>query len=336
MSGQATTFASTSSFARQRWVHRPSKERAKNGRVACVLVAVWFASAAHAGGITLSPEAAQALDEIYAGDSDAGIRIAHAIEQGQPESPLGYLLEGEAEWWKTYCAASGIKRGEFDAWNRAKEPEDDARFALADKAIALARARLAQSETAEMHVYTGLGFAHKARLYGLREERRNIARAGVAGRSEFLRALELDPDMADATAGVGLYNYHVDALSTFAKILRVVMRIPGGSKQEGIRQMAIGAERGVFFAVDARFYLATNLRTFDERFEDALSFTQPLIARYPRNAIFLLLAGNLNLELGRNAEAAEYFNAALDSTDSDPNCAARVRELANSFLASRD
>ena len=74
-----------------------------------------------------------------------------------PIIPLGYLLEGEALWWKSYCAACEIKYGMVEAWKRSKEPEDDAYLALADKEIDLAEARLAKSETAEMHVYAGMG-----------------------------------------------------------------------------------------------------------------------------------------------------------------------------------
>ena len=155
--------------------------------VFCSLIAGVFAASAHAGGITLSPQAVQALDQTYSGDPDAAIATSRAIEQAQPESPVGYLLEDEAEWWKIYCAACEIKWGQLDAWKRAKKPEDDAYFALADKAIALARAQLERSDTAEMHLYAGLGFGLKARLYSLREERHNIARAGVASRAEFPR-----------------------------------------------------------------------------------------------------------------------------------------------------
>ncbi len=279
-----------------------------------------------------------ALDQIYSGNPDAAIAAARNIERDQPESPVGYLLEGEALWWKTYCAACEIKWGQLDAWKRAKQPEDEAYFALADKAIALARAQLAKSDTAEMHVYVGLGFALKARLYSLRDEKRNVARAGVAARAEFIRALQLDPDMADATAGLGLYNYYVDTLSAIAKMLRFFMGIPGGNKEEGIRQMKVGIERGAFLSVDSSFYLARNLRTYDQRYDEALSVTEPLVARYPRNPVFQLLAGNLNAELGRNAKASEYFHAVLapsgSDSDPDPACAARARDLANSFLAS--
>jgi hypothetical protein len=302
--------------------------------VTCLAATALWATPANAGGLALSPQAEQALDHIYSGDPDAGIAAARDIERAQPQDPVGYLLEGEAEWWKFYCAACEIKWGQFDAWHRAKKSEDEAYFALADKAIDLARAQIAKSDTADMHVYAGLGYALKARLYSLRDEKRNIAHAGVAGRAEFLRALELDPDMADATAGVGLYNYYIDTLSAIARMLRFFMGLPGGNKQEGIRQMRAGIEHGAWMSVDSSFYLARNLRTYDERYQDALAAAEPLASRYPRNPVFLLLAGNLNAELGRNVKAAEYFDAAQKSQTADRACAARARDVARQFLAS--
>jgi hypothetical protein len=288
---------------------------------------------AFARGLTIPPEAQKALDSIYGGDPDGGIAAARDIQRGQPQSPVGYLLEGEAEWWKFYCEACEIKWGQFDAWHREKIAADEAYFALADKVIDLAHAQIARADTADMHVYAGLGYALKARLYSLREERRPVARAGVAARSEFLRALELDPDMADATAGVGLYNYYIDTLSAIARMLRFFMGLPGGNKQEGIRQIHVGIEHGVYMSVDSRFYLARNLRTYDERYQDALDLAEPLAARYPHNPVFLLLAGNLNAELSRNAKAAEYFRAAQGTQVADSACATRAHDVAGQFLA---
>jgi tetratricopeptide (TPR) repeat protein len=305
-----------------------------------LLLVLFGVPSAHAGGLTLSPEARHALDQVYAGNPDAAIRTAQNIETEQPESPVGYLLESEAEWWKTYCAACEIKWGQVDAWKRERKPEDEAYLALADKAIGLARERITKSDSAEMHLYVGLGLALKARLYGLRDEKRPTAHAGVAARAEFLRALELDPDMADATAGLGLYNYYIDTLSAVAKMLRFFMGIPGGNKQEGIRQMQVGIDRGAFLSVDTRFYLAKNYRQYDQRYQDALTVAGPLVAEYPHNPIFLLLVGNLDAQLGRRDKASEYFRDVLAPEDPaagpDSACAAHARDLASSLLASLD
>jgi tetratricopeptide (TPR) repeat protein len=301
---------------------------------------------ARAGEIKLPPEAVQAMDKMYRGDPDAAIATLRNLEQSQPENPLAFLLEGEARWWKIYCANLEIKYGMIDAWKRGKKPEDDAFLLLADKVIDLAHAQITKSDTADMHFYAGMGFALRVRLEVLRGENRAVAHAGVAARAEFLRALELDPQMPDATAGLGLYNYYVDSLSTSVKILRFFMGIPGGSRTEGIRQMQIGIDRGVVTPVEMRFHLARNLRTFDFQYERAIVVAQPLVERYPRNPVFLLLLGNLNAELGRPVKTAEYFQAALkianqpvtvdccSACPSCPTCSTHVREIAKSFLGS--
>ena len=303
-----------------------------------------------AGGLTLPPEARQAMARMYDGDPDAAIVIAKKLQQSQPDHPLGFVLEAEAEWWKTYCAASEIKYGMVDAWKRGKNPEDEAYLALGDKVIKLAQAQISQSESAEMHFYAGTGYALKARLFGLRGEHRAVAHAGVSARTEFLRALQLDPDMADATAGIGLYNYYVDSFSSIVKMLGFFMGIPGGNKQEGIRQMQIGIDRGVLMSIDTRFYLANSLRKYDHKYEEALTVAGPLVAQYPHNPVYLLLLGNLNAELSRNDKAAEYFRAVLNlpaiqtscpsssgaADAAAANCApcfARARDIANLLLA---
>jgi tetratricopeptide (TPR) repeat protein len=308
--------------------------------------ALLAATPARAGDIKLPPEVAQAMDKMYRGDPDAAIAILRNFEQTQPENPLPVLLEGEARWWKIYCANLEVRYGMIDAWKRGKKPEDDAFLLLADKVIDLAHAQIIKSDSADMHFYAGMGFALKVRLEVLRGENRAVARAGVAARSEFLRALALDPQMPDATAGLGLYNYYVDSLSTSVKILRFFMGIPGGSRSEGIRQMQIGVDRGVVTPVEMRFHLARNLRTFDYQYERAIVVAQPLVERYPGNPIFQLLLGNLNAEMGRPVKTAEHFQAALKISSqpaaadwhaacpSCPTCFARVQAIAKAFLSS--
>jgi hypothetical protein len=190
-----------------------------------------------------------------------------------------------------------------DSQKRRKKPEDDSYFALADHVIALAQAAVVQQDTSENHLYAGIGYALKTRLYGLRSEYRNAAKNGVASRTEFLRALELDPSNADASVGIGFYNYYVATLSPLVKVLSTFMGIPAGNKEEGIKQVQVGAEHGVLLATDARFYQARNFRTYEQEYGEALAVAEPLVSRYPQNPIFLLLVGNLNAELGRKAKA---------------------------------
>jgi predicted Zn-dependent protease len=107
------------------------------------------------------------------------------------------------------------------------------------------------------------------------------------------------------------------------------MGIPGGDKQEGIRQLKIAMNDGPLTAVEARFYLAKNLRTYDLQYAQAADVLTPLVQEYPTNPTFALLMGNLEGELGHNESAAEYYRAATQVPPSDAACAARVAQLAH-------
>src|ERR1700723_3677407 len=245
--------------------------RLLSGLVACGFVSGLATETAHAGRVQLPPEAAQAIEKMYGGDPDGAIAMLHTYESAHPDDPLPYTIEAEARWGKMFCDAAEIKWGMMDSQKRRKRPGDDSYFALADRAIQLAQAAIARKDTSENHLYAGIGYALKTRLYGLRNENRVAERNGVAARTEFLRALELDPDNADASVGTGFYNYYVDTLSPIVKFLRFFMGIPGGNKQEGLRQIRVGVEHGVLLAVDARFYLARNLRTYEQQYQEALN-----------------------------------------------------------------
>jgi tetratricopeptide (TPR) repeat protein len=300
---------------------------------AAVLTLLLFPAAARAGKINPSPDVKEALRRMYSGDTNGAIEIAHRVERQQPQHPLGYLLEVNALWWKIYCAVCAVKWNLIDAWDRKKLREDDAYLALADRAIALAEAELKSHETAEMHVYAGAAYGLKARLYALRGEHLNVARSGLRGRTHFVRALELDPEMGDAYTGMGLYNYFVDALSTFAKMLRFFMGIPGGSKKTGFQQLEKAMDSAELSAVEARFYLARNLRNFDQLYERSRTVFEPLVAEYPQNPVFALLLGDINAKLNRKEKAAASFRAAQKMVIGDSACAARVAELTRNALA---
>ena len=297
-------------------------------------------AAAQAAPFQVPPEALAALGQTYSGNPREAIRIAREIEKSQPDSALGYVLENEARWSVIYCASCEIKWGMVDGWKRPKttaknaagEVEDDAYVAAADRALELATASIARTNSAGDHLYAAMANAQKARLFGLRDETRATAKSAVAARAEFLKALEIDPQMADASTGLGLYNYYVDSLSSVVKVLRFFMGIPGGSKQEGLKQLEDGMQRGVLMKATARFYLAKNLRTYDLEYARAAGYLAPLLQQYPQNPTFALIMANLEIEQGQRDAAAKRLQAIAAMPISDPDCAARTQKLAAEML----
>jgi tetratricopeptide (TPR) repeat protein len=293
-----------------------------------------LAPEARAARLSAPPAALAVLGKIYSGDTESALAEARLLQQEQPEDPLGYLLEGEALWWRIWCTSADFKWGMSDARRRPKLASDQRYFDLAAKVSRIAEEQLKQHETPEMQFYAGMGDALAARLYGLRSENRNTARAGVRAREHFLRALSLDPELADADFGLGLYNYYVDTLGTIARVLRFFMGIPGGSKQDGIRQLRTAIAEGVLTSDVARFYLAFNLHRYDQRYEQALAVISPLAEKYPSNPLFQLARGDLFAKLGRKEQALACYRAAQAIDVRDPECRVRIQQLARASLAS--
>ncbi len=288
---------------------------------------VLFQGSASATKLSPPPETRAILDKIYSFDLDGAISGARRVQQGLPEHPIGFLLESEALWWKIWCQSAEFKYGMIDARRHQKLAVDQLFSDSTAQALALAEAGLQQQETAELHLYAGLAQADAARLFALRGEYRNAARAAVRGREHLLRAKSLDPDLFDADTGLGLYNYYVDTLSAIARILRFFMGIPGGTKQDGIRLLTQAMETGVLSSELARFYLALNLHRYDLQYEKALALLTPLAEKYPSNPLFQMACGDLLAKLGRHAQALQRYRAAQVLAVGDPQCRDHLAEL---------
>jgi tetratricopeptide (TPR) repeat protein len=302
---------------------------------AVLLTAGFFPSDASAEKLTLPSGASATLDKIYSFDTEGAIADARRLQSEQPDHPLGYLLEAEALWWRIFCTSAEYKFGMTDARHRPKMARDQHYLDLAVKASSIALAHIKNHETAEMQFYAGMGDAFVARFDGLRGENRATARAGVHAREHFLRAIQLDPELVDAEFGLGLYNYYVDTLSAVAKFLGFFMGIPGGNKQEGIRQLEHDAAEGVLTSSVARFYLALNLHRYDQQYEKALRAIGPLVEKYPSNPVFQLARGDLYAKLGRKEQALACYRAAAAVAIQDAECHARVQELVRALLVAQ-
>jgi tetratricopeptide (TPR) repeat protein len=288
-----------------------------------------------AGNLSLSQGTDTILEHIYSGRTDLAIPEAQAMEREQPEHPLGYLLEAEARWWEIWCLSAEYKYGMNLPRHRGKVKADQVYLDVVAKAEALAEAGLAKHESAEMHLYAGMAGGLATRMYGLRAENRVAARAGVRAREHFLRALALDPSLADADMGLGLYNYYVDTLSTIARVLRFFMGIPGGSKEEGIRQLQQAMEHGQLTPALARYYLAVCLHLYDFKYEQALKVVTPLVEKYPENPIFRLVRGDLYGKLGRKALAIADYRAAAEGQIADAGCRKKIEQLVRESLSAQ-
>jgi tetratricopeptide (TPR) repeat protein len=259
----------------------------------------------------------QGIRLLMDGDPDAAIEVLRRIQREDPQSPLGYLFEADATWWKIYLTTGDlIDPDVFDVARSSTSPYDSHFEDTVDVAIrnAAARARAHDNEARNI-LYEGLAYGLRGRFFGLRDNDLPTARAGKRMRVLFLKAIELDPSLADAYLGLGTYNYFVDTLPAIVKLLKFLIALPGGSRELGLQQLRLAAEKGELVRDEARFYLAKDFsRGNEKQYARSLELFQGLARDYPDNTLWTLLEGSLEIRLGHVEQGERLYRQAYKKT----------------------
>lgn len=278
-----------------------------------------FAAAAQApkGESRQIKAAQQGLDLLMNADPDAATRVFEEIQTNDPDSPLGYLLAADATWWKIYLTTGNlIDPDVFNVSSSSTSPYDSHFGDLVNIAITKARSNInAEHDVARNYLYEGMAYALRARFTGMRNQDLAAARAGKQMRSLLITALEQDRYLRDAYLGLGLYDYFVDTLPTIVKLLRWIIGLPGGSRVKGLQEIEYAAKYGELTHGEALFYLAKNYsRSNERRYAKSLELFQQLRSEYPRNMLWTLLSGSLEIRMGHAKEGEALYRGALEQT----------------------
>jgi len=257
-----------------------------------------------------------ALASLRNGRYQQTLEASRSLQESFPSHPLPFLIEAESHWGLIFCQTGHINAREI--WNSAEESSssfDEDFFRSVEEALSAAEAMRESPDTAALGTfYEGLAHGVLARLYTLRAESLNSARAGKQMRESLLEAAAVAPDLqADADAGLGAYNYYADVLSPLIKLFRFFLLIPGGDRQRGLEQLESASQGAVLVSPEARYELAKIYGLRENRPDDALPLFRSLAAQFPGNAIFALSAAiqaerngakDLAIDLSRKAVQA--------------------------------
>ena len=267
----------------------------------------------------------QGMNELMNGDVNAAIAAFQQVEVEDGDSPLGYVLEADAIWWKIYYSTANLVDPDvFDVVTSYHTP-DDARFeSVVATAIQKAKTNIHSGRNvARNNLYEGMAYALEARLAGLRARDLPAAKAGKKMRVLLLAALQLDPSLTDAYAGIGLYNYFVDTLPTIVKMLRFLIGLPGGNRALGLEQMAKAAASGEFTRAEAQFYLAKDYTRHNEmQFAKALDLFRQLAAEYPKNPFWKMMVASCHMRLGQDQQGEAIYRRVLAESAQEKTVAA--------------
>jgi tetratricopeptide (TPR) repeat protein len=140
---------------------------------------------------------------------------------------------------------------------------------------------------AEAWFYLAGSYAPLVQLKALRGERVSAARDGNRIRAALEKAVALDSRLHDGYFGIGLYHYYADVAPAAARILRVLLLMPGGDKEKGMREMLRAREQGVLLAGEADFQLHWLYLWYENQPRRAIELVQGLDQRFPSNPVFL-------------------------------------------------
>ena len=286
---------------------------------------------ASAAGFTpdaqLLPAARRGMFQLLNGDPEGALRIFGQMQRQYPDSPLGYLLGADATWWKIYLTTGNLVDPDvFDVVSKATSSYDASFQTLVQEAIHRADARVhAKQDLARSLLDEGMAYGLLARFYGLRDNDLPTARAGKKMRALLLRALALDSTLTDAYLGVGIYNYFVDTLPAIVKMLKFLIGLPGGSREVGLQQLELAANKADMIRGEARFYLAKDFSRGNERqYTKSLQLFHQLAAEYPGNPLWTLVEGSLEIRLGHREAGRELYRQAVEKSAAQDNDVGRA------------
>jgi tetratricopeptide (TPR) repeat protein len=280
--------------------------------------------------------ARRGIHQMMDGDLRDATACFQQVEKEDPSSPLGFLLNADAIWWKIYYSTANLVDPDvFDVVYSETTPYDRQFENLVTSSIQKAQDRIrAKQDVARSYLYEGMAYALEGRLAGLRAKDLATARDGKKMRSLLLTAVALDPHLTDAYAGLGLYNYFVATLPTIVRVLRFLVGLPGGSRQEGVQQLYEAAEHGDLVRGEAKFYLAKDFtRKSEMQFSKSLDLFQQLSREFPDNPFWKMMIASVEMRLGqRNAGEAMYRDVLAQTTGKNSTVAKAVHRQVRQAL----
>ncbi|HMB69802.1 MAG TPA: hypothetical protein VKU85_10840, partial [bacterium] len=217
-----------------------------------------------------------------------------------PGSPAADFLLGGIQWHVVTTGPQGFTAG-GEAERRF--------FAHMDDAIAAGERQLENDgDDVAAHFFLGGAFGYKARYLAMQEKWWDAYRNGRRGVSHLEEAVELAPDLEDAYLGLGIFHYYADVLPSVLKFLAGFVGM-GGDRERGLEEIRRATRGGHLVNVEARFFLAEILTTFEDDHWTAYGIARSLREQYPEHDLFAWMYARTLDALHRGGESAAEWRA---------------------------
>lgn len=157
-----------------------------------------------------------------------------------------------------------------------------------------------------LHFYLG-GIHGNIGLHYLREKSYWKAyRNGSKGKSYLEKAIKIDPTLAGAELGLGIFLYYADIMPKYIKPLLFIVRLRG-DREKGLEKMRFAAENSALSIVEANYFLAKILDQYEGNTEEAQKIYQLLHNEFPENLYYHYSLALFFYKNGNYLEAKKLF-----------------------------
>ena len=291
------------------------------------LLVLAFATPSEAG-LTGAAE----LSAVYESILDARFdRADEQLKHACPPAPAEacQILDVVSLWWRI----------QINPENRT----DDGVFSeRAEAAIAAAeRWTKREPQRAEAWFYLAGAYAPLVQWQILRGERVSAARGGNRIRVALERTLAIDPTLADAHFGIGLYYYYAAVAPLGARLVRWLLFLPGGDREKGLNEMSRARDAGELLRGEADYQLHLIYLWYEHRPQDGMALLRSLDQRYPGNPLFLQrIAETYDMYLHDERASAAAWQRLADRASRDrvydATRVARLAETKRRAIVSRE
>lgn len=218
----------------------------------------------------------------------------------QPHHPAGPFFRAMVMWWRIMA----------DLENHAYDEEY---YATLESVVAMCDSMLEVNENDVNALFFkggALGFEGRLRFH--RDDWLAAANVGRKALPLVRQASSLDPRNYDIFLGTGIYNYYAEVIPNEYPVVKpLLLFIPSGDKDKGIRELTIASERGRYASIETTYFLMQIYYMYERDYVKALRLAERLHARFPANMVFHRYVGRCHVVMGNYQRAEETFRDIL-------------------------
>ncbi|HEX7574070.1 MAG TPA: hypothetical protein VF514_13340, partial [Bacteroidota bacterium] len=227
------------------------------GACFCLLVTLCAHAQPEPGGFEAL--AKRGIGHVYNLEFENAEKEFRELVRQRPGDPAGYFFLAMVRWWTIMIDIDD------ERYDREFYDALDGVVGMCDSLLEKNR------DDVNAIFFKGGAIGFKGRLKFHRSDYLGAANAGRKALPLVREALDLDPGNSDVLLGAGIYNYYAEVIpSEYPFVKPLILFIPPGDRQKGIRQLRTASEKGTYASVEAEYFLLQIYYFYEKDFNQAL------------------------------------------------------------------